>query len=240
MTPGRASAYTPPPLWRSALRLAALAAAFLLLALTIHAALDWLMRLTEAMEPEAGRRLRLGVVVAMLLAYALLIAVPFVPGIEIGLSLMLLRGAEIAPWIYLATLAGLSLAYLAGRFLPHAWLHRLFLDLRLTRACRLLDRVQPLTPDDRLTLLRQRLPGRLGAWAVGYRYLLLAGLINLPGSGLIGGGGGIAMLAGLTRVFRPLPSLVTLALAVLPLPLLVWLFGPELFESGLFESGLFA
>ena len=49
----------------------------------------------------------------------------------------------------------------------------------------------------------------------------------MPGSGLIGGGGGICLLAGLTGVFAPRATFLTLALAVAPVPLLVWMTGME-------------
>jgi hypothetical protein len=61
---------------------------------------------------------------------------------------------------------------------------------------------------------------------VRFRYVALALLINLPGSSLIGGGGGILLLAGLSGLFLPKATFLTLALAVAPVPLLVWLIGP--------------
>ncbi|KKL56965.1 hypothetical protein LCGC14_2240120, partial [marine sediment metagenome] len=42
---------------------------------------------------------------------------------------------------------------------------------------------------------------------------------------LIGGGGGICLMAGLSRMFAALPVLVTLAVAVAPVPLVVWFYG---------------
>ena len=51
---------------------------------------------------------------ALLLAYALLIAIPFVPGVELGLTLMMVEGAVVAPFIWAATLMGLGLAFAGG------------------------------------------------------------------------------------------------------------------------------
>lgn len=167
----------------------------------------------------------IGVLAALILAYAILIALPFVPGIEIGLTLLALRGAEIAPFLYLATLAGLMLAYGAGRALSYDWLSARLLDLRLTRAATLLEEARDMSPERRLAALRARLPRRLGDMTIRFRYLLIALLINLPGSGLIGGGGGICLLAGFSRTFAPLPTVLTLALAVAPVPFLVWYTG---------------
>lgn len=228
-------AYPLPPLraslWRTALRLLAILA----LAFAAHLLLDWVMGRTEALPPGSGLALRVTILGGVLVVYALLIAIPFVPGIEVGFSLIMMRGAEVVWPVYAATVLGLILAYLAGRFIPYRWLQRVFLDLRLTRASALIDALQPLSPDRRLALMRARLPGRLGNLAVGWRYLLLAGLINLPGSALIGGGGGICLLAGLTGLFRMRATVLTILLAVLPFPLAVWFWGPgvlEMFGAG--------
>ncbi len=213
-------------LWRTALRLLAV----LVMAAGAHLLLDLVMGWTEALPPGTGLALRLAILGGVLLIYALLIAVPFVPGIEVGFSLIMMRGSEVVWPVYTATVSGLILAYLAGRFIPYAWLQRVFLDLRLTRAVALLDALRPLTPQRRLALMRQRLPGRAGDLAVSWRYLLLAGLINLPGSALIGGGGGICLLAGLTRLFHTRATVLTILLAVLPFPLAVWFWGPGMLE----------
>jgi hypothetical protein len=53
----------------------------------------------------------------------------------------------------------------------------------------------------------------------------LACLFNLPGNVVLGGGGGIALLAGLSRLYAPLPMAVTVALAVAPVPLAIWIWG---------------
>lgn len=218
--------YAPPPLPRALARTLLRLAVVLLLALGAHLLVGWAMERTEDVIGTRGEMIRTAVLIGALVAYALLIAMPFVPGIEIGISLILMRGAEIAPPVYLATVTGLGLAFLAGRLLPITLLRRAFLDLRLTRACQMLDRIHPLTPDQRLTLLRAALPASLGRLAVDYRYLLLAGLINMPGSAFVGGGGGICLLAGLTGLFRPAVTILTICLAVLPLPLALWLWGP--------------
>jgi hypothetical protein len=212
-------------LLRTVLRLAALAVAVY----GIHLAMNWAIDHVEAFAPSIGNQMRIGIMVAILLAYAVLLAIPFVPGIEVGLMLLLIRGAEIAPYVYLATVLGLVLAYAAGHLLSYRWLRQIFLDLRLPRACRMLDALEPLTAEHRLALLRKQLPWVLGALAVNYRYLLLALLINLPGSGLLGGGGGICMIAGLTRLFHPRATILTIVLAVLPFPLFFWLWGPGIF-----------
>ena len=203
---------------RSLLRLAVVA----LLAYAIHLLIGWAQIATKGLDDAAGMRLAL--LLALLAVYALLIAVPFVPGVEIGLMLMAIEGGWIAPFVYLATLAGLMLAYLLGRHLPIRRLRAALADLRLHRACALIDRIDGLDQTQRLALLQRRLPAAIRGPAIRHRHLALALLVNLPGNALIGGGGGILMLSGLSGLFS-LPSvLLTLALAVAPVPLIVWAF----------------
>ena len=205
-------------LLRTALRLAVIALA----AVLVNLALNWV--LMELATP-AGRNVHHLVVALSLLAYAALMAIPFVPGIEIGLSLLMMQGPEIAPFVFAATFTGLSTAYLAGRFMPYRPLCAMFADLGLTSASRLLMRVQPLGREERLALLRANLPRWLGPHLLRWRYLTVALALNLPGNAFIGGGGGIALIAGLSRMFDTRLILPWFALAVSPVPIMVYFFG---------------
>lgn len=207
-------------LCRTGLRLLAI----LFIAYAIHVLMA---RLTDLPLFEGGR-LRIGMLVAFLVAYAVLISVPFVPGIEIGLSLMVMEGPWIAPLIVLSTVAGLTIAYSAGEWVPYARLRRAFEDLRLTQACHLLEAVEPLSRCERLEALRARAPAWLRPVATRYRYVLLAILVNIPGNAVLGGGGGILFAAGLSRLFLPAQTLLTIVVAVAPVPLAVWGFGIDL------------
>lgn len=169
-----------------------------------------------------------GFILAVLVIYALLIAIPFVPGVEIGLGILAVSGPEMAPLVWLATTAGLILAYMMGCTLPYRWLHRVLLDLRLTRACRLLAQFEALSLTERAAWIQSRIPLRSLGWLVRYRYLNLAVLINIPGNSVIGGGGGIAFVSGLSGMFRPILAMLTIALATAPVPLAIWLFGWEI------------
>lgn len=192
----------------------------------ILAAMDWLQTMADAMEPGHAETFMLGLYLSMLLVYALLISVPFVPGVEIGITLLLLRGPAIAPYVWGATVLGLAIAFLVGRFLPYDWLYRVLADLRLRRICNLLEATKPLSRMERLALLETRLPNWLQPLLAGRgRYILLAILVAIPGNGLIGGGGGISFVSGLSRLFSVPWALATLAIAVLPIPLLVWVYG---------------
>ncbi|PKP75018.1 MAG: hypothetical protein CVT84_05315 [Alphaproteobacteria bacterium HGW-Alphaproteobacteria-6] len=211
----------------STLRNLARLALLLVAAWGIHLLVEWTMFRTASLEG-GMTPVRLGVIVALLLAYAVLIAIPFVPGVELGISLMVIEGWQIAPFVYLATVIGLTLAYCAGQKMPYATLRRILTDMRLNRAAELMARLEPLSGAERLALLRRRLPARLAPFALKQRYVLLALLINLPGNMVIGGGGGIALIAGLSRLFGFWPMMLTFALAVAPVPVLVYVFGFKL------------
>lgn len=166
-----------------------------------------------------------GVLVAALLIYAVLIAIPFVPGIEIGLMVLAVGGPDIAPLVWLATASGLVLSYMVGCKVPYSWLSRILLDLHLTRACLMFERFQALPPEERAAFVQAQLPARYLGWVVKYRYINLALLINIPGNSMIGGGGGIALVSGLSGVFRAHLAILTLVVATAPVPLAIWLFG---------------
>ena len=49
--------------------------------------------------------------------------------------------------------------------------------------------------------------------------------VNTPGNSIIGGGGGIMILAGLSGLFSPLSTFLTVIIAVSPVPLAVIFLG---------------
>lgn len=166
-----------------------------------------------------------GFLALVLLIHAVLIAIPFVPGVEIGLSVLAAGGAEIAPLVWLATACGLTLAYAAGGLVPLAWLQKVLLDLHLTGAAQVVARFEALPPKGRVAFVNALLPRKYYSWIVRYRYVNLAVLINLPGNSVIGGGGGIAFVSGLSGTFRAPLAMLAIALATAPVPPAVWLFG---------------
>lgn len=194
-------------------------------AFAIHLLIDWMTAKTQS---SGNMPLMIGLLAVLLLTYALVLAVPFAPGIEIGITLLVLRGAEIAPFVYLATVLGLSVAFLVGRFLPYAWLHGVFSDLRMYRVCRLVEHVEPKSREERLAMLSERLPPLLRPVLGQGRYILLAVVLNVPGNMVLGGGGGLAFLAGFSRLYSSWVAILVIALAVLPVPLLVWIHGARI------------
>lgn len=173
-------------------------------------------------EQQVHKAIMIGIV-----GYIALLAVPFVPGAEIGIALLAAFGSAIAPLIYVCTVAAMMLAFTIGRFLPISALERLLRFLRLRRAAELVARAAPLSRDERVAMLLEGQSKRVLQLALRYRYLAIAVAMNMPGNSLIGGGGGVMMVAGLSGIFNPFWTVLTVALAVSPVPLAVIFFGLE-------------
>jgi uncharacterized membrane protein YdjX (TVP38/TMEM64 family) len=208
-----------PSYTRIALKLA------LLIALLVGASYagKWVMgqfdpHLTPASEPMIHR-----MIMTAMAVYVLLMMLPFVPGVEIGLGLMVMFGAKIVPLVYLATVLALTLAFLIGRLLPQRSIAEIFDLLRLRRTSGMLRRLEPLDSQQRLEFLLQHASVRLVPFLLRHRFIALAIALNLPGNALIGGGGGICLVAGFSRLFTLPHYVLTVGLAVLPVPLTILL-----------------
>ena len=182
----------------------------------------WLAGLVEfdprpSNEPEIHRMVLTATVVFIVAA-----AVPFVPGAEIGLALLAVLGASIAPLVYLSMVVALSLAYLTGRLVPARTTAAGLGAVGLQRAHALMVQLDSLDAEARLKLLSDSMPRRFVPFLLRHRHLMLALAFNLPGNTLLGGGGGIALAAGLCRLYSATGFLVTVMIAVAPVPLLFW------------------
>jgi len=164
------------------------------------------------------------IIVMSMFAYALLMSIPFVPGAEIGVAALMILGPKIALFVYLATLAALSLSFSVGRFIPEKVLIKFLQDLHLHRIANLLIEFEGLDSKQRLSLMLSRSPKRFVPFLIKYRYLALMLAINMPGNIVIGGGGGIALMAGLSRLFTPPMYLLAVAIAVSPIPLVMTIY----------------
>lgn len=162
------------------------------------------------------------IMVAMF-AYIILLAMPFMPAVEIGLGMIMIFGAKLSLLIYCSTVIALVLSYLGGRLLPPAMCAKVFGFVGLGQAERLFERLSGMSPDQRLTFFLQSSPAGLLPFAVRFRYLVLAILLNIPGNIVLGGGGGLGFVAGMTRVFAFPQYVLTVALAVAPVPLIIHL-----------------
>lgn len=155
-----------------------------------------------------------------ILTYIFLAALPFVPAAEIGLSLMLLFGPRIAVLVYLGTVLALALAYLIGRAVPPRASAAVFRCVGMEKARNLVLQMAALDTPTRVELFLARAPGRVVPTLLRHRYLALAVALNLPGNTLLGGGGGIALSAGISGLYPISAYLGIVAVAVAPVPLL--------------------
>jgi hypothetical protein len=204
---------------RAWLRTALLAALIVLVYGIGHGIVGDLRRMASA---EAQAAIWLTVAIA-LLVYTVLMALPFCPGIEVGLALLALGGREMAPLVYLATVVALVLAFVVGRFFPPGALVASLARLRLRRAAEALRQIAPLEGEHRLKLLLGQGSPWLVRFLVRHRYLAVAIALNMPGNLMIGDGGGIALAAGFSRLFSLSWFALTVAVAVAPVPILVLL-----------------
>ena len=161
---------------------------------------------------ESGTATGLWVFLALLLLYVLLLAVPFVPGAEIGLFLLMVMGAEAALPVYGATVTAPVLSFLVGRLVP---LPPLVAGLRRMGMARTADMLSSDAP------LAGPLPGWAGALLarlLRHRCCALAILFNPPGKALIGGGGAPALAVGASRLVSSPPFPLPVLAAVAPGP----------------------
>jgi hypothetical protein len=155
-----------------------------------------------------------------IVVYVLWMAIPFVPGIELGLALMLMLGPRGIVLVYLCTLLSLSLSFTIGRLIPLSAFARFLGWLHLHKARDLVLQLEPLDSEEKLNFLLRTAPSRVVPFLLRHRYLMIALALNLPGNALIGGGGGIGLITGMSRLY-PFPKyLLLVSLAITPLPLL--------------------
>ncbi|MCO4849127.1 MAG: hypothetical protein KC448_14305 [Yoonia sp.] len=160
-----------------------------------------------------------GMVMGAFALYIILAAIPFVPGAEIGFTLLLVFGAQAAPLVYFGMVGSLVVAYVIARLVPTSVLTRTLDWFGLKKASNLISELDAVDRDDRLILLSRMMPSGMGQNLLRHRYLLLAVALNTPGNSLLGGGGGLAFVAGASRLFPFWLFLVTVICAVAPVPL---------------------
>jgi len=152
--------------------------------------------------------------------YIVTSAIPFVPGAEIGFGMLMIFGSSAAILVYLCMVAALLIAYLIGRFVPAALVAQAFAYLGFERAQTLVLKLAGLDHKERLSYLAENAPNRIIPFLLKHRYLALIAVLNLPGNVVLGGGGGIAFAAGMSGLY-PLPAfVVSLLIAVAPVPLM--------------------
>ncbi len=184
---------------------------------------SWLIdRLEIQIWPEYMEIVDRAVLISVIL-YIGLMATPFLPGIEIGLALMAILGSKGVVVVYISTLIALTISFGLGRLFPTRLLVSLLQWLNLRRAAALLKSFAATPPGKRLEFLTEKAPSQSMPAVLKRRYLMLALLLNLPGNALIGGGGGIAMMAGMSRLYSFPLYFLLISVAILPGPILVML-----------------
>jgi len=165
----------------------------------------------------AKGRWGIGVLITGGMIYSLLLSLPFVPGVELGILLMCVFGKVGIVFVYFATIIGLNLAFLMGRIVPKKWVESLLKKLGLFHSSNNQS-------DEIVSMLDNFLCNKnwLRNLLLNYRYLVIGFLFNMPGIYLIGGGGGISLVCGISRNISFKWFLLTVVLAVSPVPLLVF------------------
>ncbi len=152
--------------------------------------------------------------------YILWMAMPFVPGIELGLALMVMLGPPGVVLVYVCTLLSLSLSFAVGRLIPLKAFARFLGWLHLNKARDLVLKLEPMNPQERFDILLQSAPSKIVPFLLQHRYLMIALILNLPGNALIGGGGGIGLIAGMSKLYTFPRFFLLISVAITPLPLL--------------------
>lgn len=220
MFPGNLAAK---PRWRAVVKIACLIAVLIAANVLVQMLADTLnLEIRVGNEDAVHRTIMVSAVL-----YSVLLAIPFVPGAEIGLALFAMLGPPIAFLVYVSTVAGLSLSFVVGRLMPLGGLTRMADTIEFKRMSELLRSIEPLNQQERLEFLTSKAPNRVLPILLRYRYLALAVALNVPGNFLIGGGGGIALFAGVSRLYSVPGFLATIAIAVAPVPLAVLIYGTE-------------
>jgi hypothetical protein len=167
---------------------------------------------------EPSSNLNMGMLLLAGLLYLVVLSIPYVPGIEIGILIMVLFGPIGALIAYLATVGGIVLAFAAGRTLPASltcrWLERIGLS---TLASSPEATIRNLTVEGNSSRFNA---ARLGRVLLSNRHIALTVCLNLPGNSALGGGGGIGLLCGLGRTFNWKEFVATVIVAVSPVPIL--------------------
>jgi hypothetical protein len=106
--------------------------------------------------------------------YVLWMAVPFVPGIELGLALMVMLGSKGVVLVYFCTLLSLSLSFAVGRLIPLKAFARFLGWLHLRKAHDLVVQLKPLDSEERLDFLLRTAPSKIVPYLLKHRYLMIA------------------------------------------------------------------
>ena len=89
----------------------------------------------------------------------------------------------------------------------------------------LVSQMAPLGQQERLEFLNRKAPTRIAPFLLKHRFVTIAVILNLPGNALIGGGGGIGLVVGMSRLISFHKYFLGMAIAVSPVPICIYLQG---------------
>ncbi len=159
------------------------------------------------------------------LVFIITSALPFIPGAEIGFGLMVIFGAKVAFLVYASMVLALTLSYIIGVIVPPRWITGFFGYVGFKRARELVEELARRKRRQRIAYLLEHAPARFLPTLLRHRYLALIVVFNTPGNSIVGGGGGLALAAGMSGLFRFPWFLATVMLAVAPVPLFFYFMG---------------
>jgi hypothetical protein len=180
---------------------------------------QWLPGLIDLNITPRSEPLIHNVIMTTMVIFILASALPFVPGAEIGFGFIMLFGGKIAPLVYAGMVSALLIAFLVGRLVPLSVVASFLRRFGLKKAAAFLSELAEIDSEQQLMLLTRNSPSKIATGALRHRFILLAVILNLPGNSLIGGGGGIALIAGVSKMFSVRCYVLTVLIAVLPVPL---------------------
>ena len=183
---------------------------------------DWLPELLDRKHGSAGESATQVMVVITAVLFVIVSAIPFVPGAEIGLGLLMVMGVQVLFLVYFCMVLALNISYLFGRFVPARATIATFNFFGLKKASDLATQMAPLSKEERLIFLTEKAPRYIIPFLLRHRYLALVVILNIPGNTLVGGGGGIAFVAGLSGIYSFPTYIITILIAVAPVPLVFY------------------
>ncbi|MFN3170686.1 MAG: hypothetical protein ACE37E_08330 [Hyphomicrobiales bacterium] len=193
-----------------------------LIALGLWIGTQW-QRLEDTQISAMDPAMMFQILAVTLIVFIITSAMPFIPGAEIGFGLMVVFGGKVAVLVYGAMVSALTISYLVGALVPPTWIVRFFAYLGFSKAARLAQDLASRDRKNRIDYLLETAPRRWVPMLVRHRYLAMMLVLNLPGNSLVGGGGGLALAAGMSGLFRFPAFFATLLVAVAPIPLFFFL-----------------
>jgi len=170
--------------------------------------------------PHSAQQIDVAITI-LFLAYVVCMILPFMPAIELGLILLMMLDIKGIIFLYSLTIIALSISFWLGRLVPIRWLLGLFDFLHFDRASKLFNEMSQSDDKKRLDILIYNAPKHIIPVMLKHRYWVVAIALNMPGNALIGGGGGIGMISGMSRILNYPSYFLTVLIAVIPLPLIM-------------------